>query len=146
MCGGVGGGQRGDIDGVANGLITRGVDHVAEGLLGVLNAASLGVPVAQEDQLLLLPRPQASHTLPVHLRKAVRGWSLTRQPVRRKGNASMTHTHKLAVPCMASARTKINWVDHSSALMEQRRSMQVSWLLLCLNTSRLSLSVTCLCL
>lgn len=64
---GVRGGERGHVDGVADGLVTRGVYHVPQGLLGVLNAATLWVTVAQENQLLLLPRPQATHTLSVHL-------------------------------------------------------------------------------
>lgn len=64
---GVGSGEGRDIDGVADGLVAGGVDHVAQGLLGVLDAAALRVPVPEEDELLLLPGPQASHTLPVHL-------------------------------------------------------------------------------
>lgn len=63
----VGGGQRRHVDGVADGLVTGRVDHVAQGLLGVLDAAAFGVPVPQEDQLLLLPRPQASHALFINL-------------------------------------------------------------------------------
>lgn len=61
-------GERGDVDRVSDGLITRGVDHVAQRLLGVLNAASLGVPVPQEDQLLLLSGPEPTYTLPIHLK------------------------------------------------------------------------------
>ena len=63
----VGGGERGHVDGVTDGLVARRVDHVAQRLLGVLDAATLRVPVPQEDQLLLLPRPQPAHALPVHL-------------------------------------------------------------------------------
>lgn len=33
----------------------------------VLNAAALGIAVAEEDELLLLPRPKATDTLSVHL-------------------------------------------------------------------------------
>ena len=70
----VGGGEGRDVDGVADGLVARGVDHVAQRLLGVLDAAALRVAVPQEDQLLLLPRPQPAHALPVHLRgPGVRG-------------------------------------------------------------------------
>ena len=69
----VGGGEGRDVDGVADGLVARRVDHVAQRLLGVLDAAALRVPVAQEDQLLLLPRPQAAHTLPVHLQGSEEG-------------------------------------------------------------------------
>jgi len=67
---GVRGGEGRHVDGVADGLVARRVDHVPEGLLGVLNAAALRVAVAQENQLLLLPRPQPAHTLPVHLQGA----------------------------------------------------------------------------
>lgn len=63
----VGGGERRHIDGVTDGLITGGVDDVPESLLGVLDGASLWVTVPQVDELLLLPRPQPPHTLPVHL-------------------------------------------------------------------------------
>ena len=57
--------QRGNIDGVADGLVTRGVDYVPQRLLGVLDAASLRVSVPQEDELLLLARPQSSDALSV---------------------------------------------------------------------------------
>lgn len=61
------GGEGGDVDGVSNRLITGRVDHVAQCLLGILDAATLGVSVPQEDQLLLLPSPESTHTLSVHL-------------------------------------------------------------------------------
>lgn len=67
---GVRGGERRDVDGVTDGLVTRRVDHVPQGLLGVLNAAALRVAIAQENQLLLLPRPQASDTFSVDLQVA----------------------------------------------------------------------------
>lgn len=63
----VGGGQRRHVDGVSNGLVARGVDHVTQGLLGILDAPALWVPVSEEHQLLLLPRPQAPDTFLVHL-------------------------------------------------------------------------------
>ncbi len=63
----VGGGQRGHIDGISNGLVTRRVDHVSQRLLGVLNAPALRVSVPQEHQLLLLPCPKASDTFFIHL-------------------------------------------------------------------------------
>ena len=63
----VGGGQRRYVDGVSDGLVTRRIDHVSQGLLGVLNAPALRVSVSEEHQLLLLPRPEASHTFFIHL-------------------------------------------------------------------------------
>ena len=66
---GVRGGEGGHVDGISDGLVAGGVDHIPQGLLGVLNAAALWVTVAQEDQLLLLPRPQPPHTLSVHLQE-----------------------------------------------------------------------------
>lgn len=69
MAPGIRRGERGDIDGVTDGLVTRRVDHVPQGLFGVLNAAALRVAIAQENQLLLLPRPQASDTLSVDLER-----------------------------------------------------------------------------
>lgn len=68
---GVRGGERRDVDGVTDGLVARRVDHVPQGLLGVLDAASLRVAVPQENQLLLLPRPQASDAFSVDLEGAV---------------------------------------------------------------------------
>ena len=59
--------ERRHIDGVADWLIARRVDHVAQGLLGVLDTASFWIAIAQEDQLLLLPRPQASNALAIYL-------------------------------------------------------------------------------
>lgn len=67
---GVGCGERGDVDRVSDGLITGRVDHVPQGLLGVLDTPSFRIPVPQEDQLLLLSGPQPAHTLPVYLKKA----------------------------------------------------------------------------
>lgn len=64
----VGRGQRGDVHGVAQGLVAGGGDEVAQDLPVVLDAAPLGVAVPQEYQLLLLPGPQASDTLFVDLR------------------------------------------------------------------------------
>lgn len=46
MGGGIGGGQWRHVDWVSDWLITGGVDHVTEGLFGVLNAASLRVAIA----------------------------------------------------------------------------------------------------
>lgn len=63
----VGCGEWGDIHGVPQGLVTGGVDQVPKDLLVVLNAAALGVAVAEEDELLLLPRPKAADAFPVHL-------------------------------------------------------------------------------
>lgn len=63
----VGGGQRRYVDGISDGLVTRGIDHVSQSLLGVLNAPALRVSVSQEHQLLLLPRPEASDTFFIHL-------------------------------------------------------------------------------
>lgn len=67
------GGEGRHVDGVAERLVAGGVDHVAQRLLGVLDAAALGVAVAQKHQLLLLPRPQATHTLTVDLRATRKG-------------------------------------------------------------------------
>lgn len=63
----VGGGERGHIDGVTDGLVAGRIDNVPQGLLGILDGASLGVPVPEVNKLLLLPRPQAPHALPVNL-------------------------------------------------------------------------------
>lgn len=63
----VGGGQRRYIDGIPDGLVARGIDHVSQSLLGVLNAPALWVSVSQEHQLLLLPCPKASDTFFIHL-------------------------------------------------------------------------------
>lgn len=63
----VGRGQRGDIHGVAQGLVTGGVDEVPQDLLVVLDAAPLWVAVSEEDELLLLPGPEPTDTLLVHL-------------------------------------------------------------------------------
>ena len=67
MGGGVGRGEGRDVDGVADGLVAGRVDHVAQSLLGVLDAPTFRVAVAEVDELLLLARPQTAHTLPVHL-------------------------------------------------------------------------------
>ena len=67
MAPGVGRCQGGHVDWVANGLVTGGVDHIPQSLLGVLNAAALWVAITQEDQLLLLPCPQPSDTFSIHL-------------------------------------------------------------------------------
>ena len=64
---GVGGGERWHIDRVAYGLVTGGVDHIAQCLLGILYAASLWVAIAQVDEFLQLPSPQSTYTLPVDL-------------------------------------------------------------------------------
>ena len=53
-----GGLERRDVDGVADGKIHRGIDHVSKSLLVVLNGTSLTVTVSQEDQLLLLASPK----------------------------------------------------------------------------------------
>ena len=66
---GEGGLKRGDVDGVADGEVHGGVDHVAEGLLVVLNGATLAVVVTEEDELVLLAGPQRSHTLAVELQE-----------------------------------------------------------------------------
>lgn len=63
----VGGGQWRYIDGIADGLVTRRIDHVSQSLLGILNAPALWVSVSQEHQLLLLPCPKASDTFFIHL-------------------------------------------------------------------------------
>lgn len=62
--------EGGHVNGVADGLVARGVNHIPQRLFGILNASSFGVTVAQENQLLLLPRPQPTHTLSVHLWRA----------------------------------------------------------------------------
>lgn len=66
----VGRGQWGDIHGVPQRLIAGGVDEITQHLLVVLDASTLWVAVAQEDELLLLPCPESPHTLLVHLQ----GW------------------------------------------------------------------------
>ena len=58
-------GQLGHINRIANGLITRRIDDIAQHLLGILYGATLLILVAQEDELMLLTRPKAAHTLPV---------------------------------------------------------------------------------
>ena len=69
----VGCGEWGDIHGVPQGLVTGGIDQVPEDLLVVLNAAALGVAVAEEDEFLLLPRPKAADAFPVHLQRGDTG-------------------------------------------------------------------------
>lgn len=54
-------------DRVANRLITRRVYHVSQCLLGILDAASLWVPVPEKNELLLLSCPEPSDTFLVHL-------------------------------------------------------------------------------
>ena len=66
-----GGLQRGDVDGIANGKVHGGVDHVAEGLLVVLNRSSLTVVVSKEDKLLLLASPKGTDTLTIYLKSIV---------------------------------------------------------------------------
>ena len=65
----VGCGEWGDIHGVPQGLVTGGIDQVPKDLLVVLNAAALGVAVAEEDELLLLPSPKAADAFSVHLQR-----------------------------------------------------------------------------
>ena len=65
----VGCSEWGDIHGVPQGLVTGGIDQVPEDLLVVLNAAALGVAVAEEDEFLLLPGPKAADTFSVHLQR-----------------------------------------------------------------------------
>lgn len=65
----VGCGERGDIHGVPQGLVTGGIDQVPKDPLVVLNAAALGVAVAEEDELLLLPGPKAADAFSVHLQR-----------------------------------------------------------------------------
>ena len=47
-----GGGERGHVDGVADRLVARRVDDVAQRLLRVLDGAALGISVPEEDQFL----------------------------------------------------------------------------------------------
>lgn len=63
----VGGGQGGHVDGISNRLVAGRIDHVPQGLFGVLDATPFGVSVSEEDQLLLLPCPEASHAFFIHL-------------------------------------------------------------------------------
>jgi hypothetical protein len=48
----VAGSERRHVDRISNRLVTGGVDHVSQCLLGSLDAASLTVPVPHQDQLL----------------------------------------------------------------------------------------------
>ena len=66
---GKGGLQWGDVDGIADGKVHGGVDHVAQGLLVVLNGAPLAVMVTEEDELVLLAGPQCSHAFTVDLQE-----------------------------------------------------------------------------
>lgn len=61
--------QRWDIDWVTNWLVTGGVDHVPQSLFCILDTSSFWIAITQEDKLLLLPCPQATHTLLIHLQK-----------------------------------------------------------------------------
>lgn len=63
----IGSGQWRYIDGISDGLVAGGIDHVPQSLLGILNASTFWVPVSEEDQFLLLPCPQASDTFFIHL-------------------------------------------------------------------------------
>ena len=55
------------VDGIANGKVHGGVEHVAKSWLVVLDGASLTVTVAQENEFMLLASPQAAYTLSVDL-------------------------------------------------------------------------------
>lgn len=63
----VGRGQWGDIHRVSQWLVAGGVDEIAQDLFVVLDASTLWVAVAQEDEFLLLSCPESSHTLFIHL-------------------------------------------------------------------------------
>lgn len=63
----VGGGQWRYVNWISDRLVTRRVDHVAQGLLSVLDATALWVSVSQEHKLLLLPSPETSDTFFIHL-------------------------------------------------------------------------------
>lgn len=65
----VGGGEGRDVDGIPDGLVAGRVDHIPQGLFGVLNATTLRVSVPEEDQLLLLPRPEAPDAFLIHLQR-----------------------------------------------------------------------------
>ena len=65
----VGRGEWRHVDGVADRLVARRVDHVAQRLLRVLNASAFGISIAQEDELLLLAGPQAANHFPVDLKR-----------------------------------------------------------------------------
>ena len=74
----VGGVEGRHVDGVADGQVHRGVYHVPEGGLVVLDGASLAVAVAKEDELLLLAGPQTTHTFTVHLHSRMTEWKNSR--------------------------------------------------------------------
>ena len=57
-----------NVDGVTDGEIHGGIDHVAKSGFVVLNRTSLAVTVAKENQLLLLTSPQGPNTFSIQLK------------------------------------------------------------------------------
>ena len=65
----VGGGEGGHVDGVAERQVHRGVGHVSQHRLSILDGSPLAVVIPDEEQLVLLAGPKAPHTLTVHLQR-----------------------------------------------------------------------------
>jgi len=67
--------QRWNVDWIANRLVTRWINHVAQCLFGILYAATLGIAIPQVYQLLQLSGPQATNTFSIHLQNT-ENWQL----------------------------------------------------------------------
>ena len=63
--------QRWNVDRIANRLVARRINHVAQCLLCILYAATLGIAISQEYQLLQLTGPQATNAFSIYLQYAV---------------------------------------------------------------------------
>ena len=63
----IGGLERRDIDGIADGKVHGRVYHVAQGGLVVLYGAPFAVVVVEKDELLLLAGPEGADALTVEL-------------------------------------------------------------------------------
>ena len=105
---GEGGEQRRHVDRVAERLVARRVDHVAQHLLRVLDAAALRVPVAHAHELLLLRRPQAAHTLAVQLRAPSSTCGGQTEPERERESISGTRGRALSTRNETSLR--FSWI------------------------------------
>ena len=57
----------GDVDGISDGEVHRGIDHVPQSWFVVLDGATFTVAVSEEDEFLPLTCPQCTHTLSIHL-------------------------------------------------------------------------------
>ena len=61
--------QRRNIDRISDRLVARRIYHIPKSLLGILDASTFRVTVAEENQFLQLTSPKAPDTLAIDLRK-----------------------------------------------------------------------------